>query len=470
MIADGHEEDIKRELASDPNVAYVEKDKPIHLTEAENDAARLATAPYFRDVLGLNVSNPDHEQVYNGSSPILVAVIDTGANMDHPFLAAAMSTNSAEVPNNGQDDDGNGFVDDVHGANVVARNGDYSDVADHGTHVSGLIKAVRDQAIAKTVSVSGSPTQPYSNARKIQILPIKFFYRDGNGSISGSTAGAILALEYALSRGAKVVNMSWGSQGADSYSQALFETLAELYANNVVLVAAAGNSAINTDTTPFFPSALNTSIPGLISVGSITTTYNSSNTLTGLSMSYFSNYGRTSVDVSAPGSMFLPSYDNYYAGLISANAYYPEETNMFVQKQGTSMAAPIISGIAAVVKSINSSLNAYDIKNLILESAVSISALTNKNRVNGYADAESAFEAAAYTETQGVLPASSTPVYSDRSFDSSSTSTGGGCGAMITPNSGSGGGNNPFGGNSLGLFTALYFLVQFAKRMRYKLN
>ena len=206
-------------------------------------------------------------------------------DLTHPFLQSSLSINSAEQSGRpGIDDDGNGFVDDVYGAAVVnrnssdaVRNGDVTDVDVHGTHVAGLIKTVRDQAIA----------MGHSEAKRIQILPIRFFYACGAGTC-GDLSGAIAALDYAMARGAKVVNMSWGST---SYSSALFNTLADLYNHDIVLVAAAGNNSADADSTPFFPAAMSTSIPGLISVNSITTQHQYASdpvSRIGISLSYFS--------------------------------------------------------------------------------------------------------------------------------------------------------------------------------------
>lgn len=456
ILAEGTKEDIEAALKGNSDIAYIEEDKIIHLAEADNFAASATNSPYL-NTMGLTATNPSHNVTANGT-PLLVAVIDTGIDLDHPFLVPFLSTNNGEIANNGRDDDGNGFVDDYYGANVTGStlNGDVQDVYDHGTHVAGLVKVVRDQAIALG----------YNEARNIQVLPIRFFYNCGSG-LCGTTSGAIQALNYALSRGSKIVNMSWGSEGMASYSQALYETLVELYNSDIVLVAAAGNEGTDIDTTPFFPAALNSSIPGLISVNSITTSHNSATgELQSQYLSYFSNYGAQRVDIAAPGSSWFQ-----IGGLLSADADHVagEFDGKFIGKSGTSMASPIVAGVAAVVRTINSNLNAFDVKELILQNATvpmngATKILLNKNRTDGYVHAINAFEAADMASGSGILPAATSSNFTDKSYGSEAPAAG--CGTVGGSSPGAG---NPFGGNSMGLFTALFFLVQFARKVRYKL-
>lgn len=457
VIAEGSREDVQAALENEESVAYVEEDKKIYLAESDNYGARTANSPYL-NTLGLSIADPSHTVTANGT-PILVAVVDTGMDLDHPFLIPFMSRNSGETPNDGIDNDGNGFTDDYYGASVAQGilNGNVQDAYDHGTHVAGLVKVVRDQAIALG----------YTAARNIQVLPIRFFYNCGGG-LCGTTSGAIQALNYAKSRGAKVVNMSWGSKGASSYSQALYETLVDLYNNNISLVAAAGNDGMNSDSTPFFPAALNSAIPGLISVNSITSYHYSNGSLDEITLSSFSNYGTQSVDVASVGSTFF-----LFGGLLSADAYHSagSSSGKFTAKSGTSMASPLVAGVAAVMRALKPTLNAYDIKELITQNATvpmngANKILANKNRAEGYVHAINSFTAASTATSSGSLPSvevSSFSIYSD----SETSATGGGCGSISNPGPGAG---NPFGGNSMGLFTALFFLVQFARKVRYKLS
>jgi len=463
MLAEGTKEEVEAAVAGDNSVAYIEEDHPIKLAQTDNFAAKPANSPYL-NTLGLNAANPAHDVVADGT-PLLVAVIDTGIDLDHPYLVPMLSRNLNEVPNDSIDNDGNGFVDDYYGASVAqgVLNGNVGDVYDHGTHVAGLVKVVRDQAIALG----------YNEAKNIQLLPIRFFYNCG-GSLCGTTSGAITALNYAMSRGAKVVNMSWGSEGAASYSQALFETLVDLYNNDISLIAAAGNESSDVDTTPFFPASLNSAIPGLISVNSITSYHYNNGNLDGVDLSYFSNYGAQGVDVAAIGSTYFLS-----TGMLSANAYlnrndlnasvYPTTTK-FTRKSGTSMAAPIVAGVAAVVRAIQPTLNAYDVKQIIVQNAVvpmdgSVKVLANANRAEGYVHAVNTFEVADGASSSGLKPNASSPSYS--SIDNSSEGASAGCGSVANTGPGA---NNPFGGNSMGLFTALFFLVQFARKVRYKMH
>ncbi len=451
MLAEGTQEEVEAAVADDDSVAFIEEDQEIRLAVADsnlnNNPSELHYSPYL-SVMGLDAAAPAHNVTKpSGAQAMLVAVIDTGINLDHPFLIPFLSTNSGEIEGNNIDDDGNGYKDDFYGANVAGMNGDVGEVNYHGTHVAGLVKVVRDQAIAKG----------YSAARNIQVLPIRFFSTCG-ASICGSTSGAILALNYALSRGAQVINMSWGSAG---YSQALYQTLVDLYSHDIVLIAAAGNDEMDTDSSTFFPSSHSTSIPGLISVNSITTYHNADGSLddpNAIVLSSFSNFGKNSVDVAAPGS-----------NLLSANGdvdSYP--TQKFIRLSGTSMAAPLVAGVAGVMRAMNPGLTAYDVKQLITQNAEvpmdgSVKALANQNRTDGFAHAVNAFNAAGEAVGTGLLPAASSSGYSAQSNEGSSAAAAG-CGS-VSPGSN---GGNPFGGNSMGLLFALFFLLKICGAIRKK--
>jgi len=469
MLAEGSKEEVEAAVANDPSVSYIEEDKVVKLAEADNYGALTTNSPYL-NVLGLHSSSlidPNTGVSAHlttkpaNDDPIIVAVVDTGANLTHPFLEPFLYKNTTTLAGYGNDHDGIG----INSGNVITD--DPSDVYDHGSHVTGLIKTVRDQAIAAG----------YAEAADVQVLPVRFFY-NCDGSLCGTTSGAIVALDYALARGAKVINMSWGSQGSDSYSQALFDVMANLYSNNITLVAAAGNESADTDSDPFFPAASSQNIPGLISVASITTYHDqSTGDLQQLMLSSFSNFGMHTVDIAAPGSS-----EYLFSGLLSANAYFPSDSNEFVPKSGTSMASPIVAGIAAVVRAIShkahladpeNEINAAEVKDLILQNATvpldnnNVKILANTNRADGYANATGSFDAAKVAVSSGnALPSVSVSSYTGLG-NSGNSGTAGGCGAITHPGSG---GGNPFGGNSMGLLTFAFFMVQFMRRMRYKMG
>jgi subtilisin family serine protease len=468
-------QDLEEQISGDPNVAYIEEDSPIYLSNVQSDdyGEKISNSPYLK-VMGFKkeVSSEFIEKFTPENAtdkPLLVAVVDTGVNIEHPFIKPFLATNSGELgldklgndkASNKIDDDQNGYIDDVYGISS-SDNGDVFDVQYHGTHVSGLVKTIRDHALANG----------YEEALKVQLLPIRFFSKcediPGDGQICGTISSAIIALDYALLRGAKIVNMSWGSF---SNSRALYDTLKELYQNDMTLVAAAGNNASNVDDFPFYPAAYNSCLPGLISVNSISTLGGDENNL---SLSSFSNYSSQFVSIAAPGHS---SYNGIF-GLLSANSEYPFG-DKFIPLSGTSMASPLVAGITAVMKSLNPALTAHDIQEVLLSSAkvpydlANNKVLNQKNLVSGYAHAINSFESALsspHLKLNNIESCSAIPSYG---FTSSSTkeqnSGGGGCAAIISLNGTENNGSNPFGGNSLGLLSALFFLVQFIRSMRYK--
>lgn len=235
---------------------------------------------------------------------VIVAVADEGVQFDHPDLAARMWTNTAEIPGNAIDDDGDGFVDDVQGWDFLNEDRTvYDSVADdHGTHVAGTIGA----AWGNGVGVAGV-------APAARIMPLKFL-----GSAGGSSSDAVEAIAYAVDHGARVINMSFGS---DTYSDALCDAIAYAAGEGVVVVAAAGNNGRDTDLAPHWPSSCPE--PSMITVAAT----DDADLLAG-----FSNRGAVSVDVGAPGDAIVSTLPGGYGF-----------------RSGTSMATPHVAGIAAVL-------------------------------------------------------------------------------------------------------------------------
>ena len=436
-------EDFEAALKGNPLVEYFEKDvswKVASVGDADNPST-LVNAPWMRDALGLSTQTPD-SGVSSTGTPVIVAVVDTGLNVSHPYFAGALAVNQAEANGTpGQDNDGNGYVGDVNGANVITLNGDVSEtVSQHGTHVSGLVKAVRDQAIGVA-----------PEARAIQLLPVRFISDTGYGT----TAGAIQALEYAMARGARVVNASWGAKGAESYSRALLDTMVDLYNHDIFISVAAGNAdygvANDNDATPFYPA--NFPIPGLMSVGSITADY--SHGIPTMTLSDFSNYGKTSVHIAAPGDLRFGG--EAMTGLVSANSKFASGSGLTLRMRGTSMASPVVAGVAAVVRAINPSLTAYEVKQLLISTADKNPELSE---ISGAAslNAMHAIAAARIAVSHGARPAVSSASSAGGLKDSV-----GGCGMIAN---GAAGSEGPFGGNSLGLMTALFVVASFARQMQ----
>lgn len=279
---------------------------------------------YSKALLGV----PNAWTITQGSPNVIVAVVDSGVDYTHPDLIDNIWFNAAEKNGAaGVDDDGNGYIDDVYGWDFYRNQPNGMDYNGHGTHCSGIIAASKNNI--GTVGV----------APKVKIMPLRFLGPDG----SGDTAGAIQAIAYARRMGAKVVSNSWGGGG---YNQFLKDEGDDAMAAGLIMVAAAGNATSNNDVKPSYPA----NYPGFVSVGSSDSRDQ---------MSYFSNYGSNTVTIFAPGSSIYSTYLN----------------GNYKVMDGTSMAAPQVSGAIALAVSLQSSLNSTTIVQKLC--ATSNNVLTN---------------------------------------------------------------------------------------------
>jgi subtilisin family serine protease len=311
-----------------PKVEYIEPNYILNAIETPNDARfgelyGLLNTGQTGGTPGADIRATSAWDVSTGSSQVLIGVIDTGLDHTHPDLAANAWVNPGEIPGNGIDDDTNGYVDDIRGWDFVNNDNDPMDDHGHGTHVSGTIGAVGNNAIG-VVGVCWN----------VKIMGLKFL----NASGSGSTANAVLAVEYATQMGVRLTSNSWGGGG---FSQALFDAIQDADVNGILFVAAAGNNGANADASPHYPSSYN--LPNIISVAA--TDHNDQ-------LASFSNYGATSVDLAAPGVNILSTFPGSTYGSIS----------------GTSMATPHVSGAAGLVFGRFPSIGHLDAKGLILNS------------------------------------------------------------------------------------------------------
>ncbi|MBQ4851505.1 S8 family serine peptidase [Pseudoalteromonas sp. MMG012] len=273
-----------------------------------------------------------------GSRDVVVGVIDTGVDHTHPDLTANMWINPNEIAGDGIDNDNNGYIDDMHGINAITDVGDPMDDQGHGTHVSGTIGAVGNDGVG-VVGVN----------QQVSIVGCKFL--DASGS--GSSANAIKCIDYLVGlRNAgvdvRVSNNSWGGGG---FSQAMSDALTSSEEAGILFVAAAGNSAVDNDTNPHYPSSYEHA--SILSIASTTHTD---------AMSSFSQWGLTSVDLGAPGSAIVSTvpgggYDSY---------------------SGTSMATPHVAGAAALALSVNPDLTTAELKELLMNSGDDNAALNGK--------------------------------------------------------------------------------------------
>jgi subtilisin family serine protease len=255
---------------------------------------------------------------------VTVAVIDTGVDLAHRDLAPNLWSNPGEVPGNGIDDDGDGLVDDVHGADFVNRDGDPADDNGHGTHVAGIVAARGNNG----VGVAGL-------AWRARIMAVKVLGSDASGDMATVAEG----VRYAVSHGARVVNLSLTgpSPGPD-----LAAAVAEAAAANVLVVAAAGNTHADDDTIATYPAALDA--PNLVAV-------TSSDQRGALAQS--ASFGRASVDLAAPGEEILST----------ANG------GGYELRSGSSMAAAQVSGAAVLLASARPDLGWEGMRAALLGSA-----------------------------------------------------------------------------------------------------
>jgi thermitase len=281
-----------------------------------------------------------------------VAVIDTGVDTNHPDLENNLWTNPGETAANGIDDDGNKLVDDVNGWDFANNDATVYDAADgdkHGTHVAGTIAGEGNNDLG-VVGVNW----------KARIMPLKVLGPNG-----GYTSDAVEALNYAVAKGAKISNNSWGGGG---FSQTLKDAIAKADASGHLFVAAAGNGGSDgvgddNDAVPHYPSSYDN--PNVVSVAATDSNDSSAG---------FSNHGAASVDLSAPGVSILSTL--------------PGET--YGGYSGTSMATPHVAGVAALLKAKNPTADDATIKDQILKSVDAKSNLSGKTVTGGRLNAAGA--------------------------------------------------------------------------------
>lgn len=309
----------------------------IKLTATPND-------PMYYLTWGLNdpaysdIDAPAAWDRNQGDSNLAVAVIDTGVDYNHPDLAANMWVNALEVPANGTDDDGNGYIDDIHGINAINLTGNPMDDQGHGTHVAGTIAARGNNGVG-LVGVNWQS----------RIIAVKFLGSSGSGTLYD----AIVGIDYVTAlknRGENIVlsNNSWG---CNCNFSPMYDAILRAQNAGLLFVAAAGNNGVSNETTPHYPSSF--SLDNIISVaasgyyGALTS---------------FSNYGTVSVDLAAPGYRIASTYPG----------------GGYVYLSGTSMASPHVAGALALLKSHAPHLTWQELRSTLLDSVVKVTSLTDK--------------------------------------------------------------------------------------------
>ncbi|MCP5516901.1 MAG: S8 family serine peptidase [Verrucomicrobiales bacterium] len=291
--------------------------------------------------------------ITTGSTNVVVAVIDTGIRYTHKDLERQMWRNPGEIPGNLVDDDGNGYVDDVFGVNTINGSGNPADDVGHGTHVAGTIGASANDLY-----------QHVGVAWNVQLMAVKFL-----GPFGGFTSDAIESINYSVASGAKILNNSWGGGPGGTNNTLLEDAIIAASTNEVLFVVAAGNDYGNdNDAVPVFPASY--SIENVISVAALDRKDE---------LAVFSNYGARSVHVGAPGVEIFSCLNG-------------SDTDYAVQ-QGTSMAAPHVSGIAALIWSAFPDASMAEVRERIIRSAVPVDALKDITVSGGRANAYAALNA-----------------------------------------------------------------------------
>lgn len=284
-----------------------------------------------------------------GSDKVVVAVLDSGVDYTHPDLAVNIWTRPENIREY-KDDDLGGEIDDLHGFNALDNSGDPMDENGHGTHCAGIIGAEGDN----NEGITGVNW-------KVKIMPLKFM--DASGS--GTTKDAIEAINYVIDRqqagvNVRIISASWGST---QKSQALQDVIGRAKDAGILFVAASGNSSVDTDQTPHYPSSYNLS--NVISVAAL----DNNDQLTS-----FSNYGAKSVHIGAPGKDILSTWLDHD----------------FRDLSGTSMATPVVAGVAALVLAKNPDMSVADLRKRLLSSADKLPALKGKVASGGRINAAKA--------------------------------------------------------------------------------
>jgi thermitase len=286
-----------------------------------------------------------------GSRKVVVAVIDTGVDYKHQDLQNNIWTRPASLAP--YVDTELGVFDDQHGFDAADNDGDPMDDNGHGTHCAGIIGAEGDN----NDGIAGVNWQ-------VEIMPLKFLSRNG----SGTTKDAIECINYVVARkkagvNVRIISASWGST---AQSRALGDAIKRAGEEGILFVAAAGNSSTNNDRQPHYPSNYN--YPNVVSVAALTRLD---------VLARFSNYGAKTVHIAAPGAEIMSTWPQ----------------NEYEEHSGTSMATPVVSGVAALILSVNPDLSVTQLRQRLLESVDKLPALDGKVSSGGRVNAARAVHA-----------------------------------------------------------------------------
>ena len=317
-----------------------------YLTENNKNKEKITAK---KDV-DINVQGLWEEYGNGEKAKVVIALIDTGVQIGHPDLKPSFFwVNEDEIDGNGRDDDGNGYVDDINGYNFYSRTGavDNGNDNSHGTHNAGTILADRNNREGVAGIADGS---------NIKLMVLKTL---GGAGATGKTSNIIRAIEYAEANGADICNLSIGTFSED-------EALSSVMRNSRMLfTVSAGNYSTDCDETPSYPACYE--MPNIISVANINAEGKLAST---------SNYGAKTIDLAAPGNMILSTTINSKYSFMS----------------GTSMSAPMVAAVAAMIYSYNPNLSLLDIKKVILDTVKPVQGVNGKVKTNGMLDAGAAMK------------------------------------------------------------------------------
>jgi subtilisin family serine protease len=349
-------ERVAAEFRADPHVEYAHPNYEAHAIYSPNDPFLASSGSWGQSEDDLwNLKRIGAEAAWDSArgDGVVVAVVDTGLDLTHPDVAGNVWENTDEIPGNGVDDDGNGYVDDMNGWDTNGDDNDPTDGFGHGTHVAGTIAAQDDNGIG-VVGV----------APDAQLMTLKGLGDNGGGSLFDLAE----ALAYAAANGADVINNSWGCRGGCPSSPVIEEAVSLAYAAGSVVVFAAGND--NSDVRNYSPE--NRPEPIVVSA---------TNPLD--QRASFSNFGF--VDVGAPGagtpgtSAFEPERGilSLKSAVCAAFELCPAELIVggeYLRQAGTSMAAPHVAGLAALILSQHPEYTPEQVRQVIRRSSADIGA------------------------------------------------------------------------------------------------
>jgi len=347
---------------------YLTQNKIIEIIEPNYifQEAILPDDPHYQEQWYLNKLEAESvwDITYGKQGDVVIALLDSGVDIYHPDLKNNIWINKKEIPGDKIDNDGNGFVDDINGWDFVNNISDprpkfYPDYTiagmNHGTVVAGIMAAKGNN----NLGIAGL----IWNAK---IMPVRVLNNRGEGNLEAVIKG----IDYAIKNKADIINLSFVSP---NYSNLLFDAIKRAWDNNILIIAAAGNNSSlggdNLDKNPLYPICLDAGYKENIIIG-VTAVDQSDK------KADYANYGRSCVDISAPGSK-----------IFSTLFYYPQQ-NEFKSYyggywSGTSLAVPLVSGTAALIKSLNPLISNRELRNIILDTVVSVN---YSNRDTGWQD------------------------------------------------------------------------------------